>query len=153
VTAAHPQDAQIRALYAEFLDAWNRRSGAGVAAGFADDGDVVGFDGTHHTGRLSIASDLRRVFGTTRTPAYIGLIRSVRAIADGVAVLHAHAGAIPPGGNDIDPALHSVHTLVAVAEGGRWKISLFQSTPAAWREHPEAREALTEELRGVLAPQ
>jgi uncharacterized protein (TIGR02246 family) len=153
VTAAHPEDAQIRALYVELLDAWNRRSGAAVAAGFADDGDIVGFDGTHHSGRLSIASDLRRVFGSKQTAAYIGLIRSVRAITDGVAVLHAHAGAIPPGGNDVDPALHSVHTLVAVAEGGRWKISLFQSTPAAWREHPEAREALTQELRGVLTPQ
>ena len=153
MTAAHPQDAQIRALYAEFLDAWNRRSGAAVAAGFADDGDIVGFDGTHHNGRLSIASDLRRIFGSHQTPAYVGLIRSVRPMADGVAVLHAHAGMIPPGGNDFDPALHAVHTLVAVEEGGRWKISLFQATPAAWHGRAEARDALTAELRGVLAPQ
>jgi hypothetical protein len=27
VTSAHPNDAQIRALYAQFLDGWNRRSG------------------------------------------------------------------------------------------------------------------------------
>ena len=38
-------------------------------------------------------------------------------------------------------------------EAGRWKISLFQSTPAGWHQHPEAREALTQELRGLLAPQ
>ena len=153
MTAAHPQDAQIRALYADFLDNWNRRSGAGVAAAFADDGDVVHVDGTRHSGRLSIASDLRRVFGSTQTAAYIGLIRSVRSITDGVAVLHADAGAIPPGGNDIDPAMHAVHTLVAVAEGGRWRIASFQATPAVWSEHPEARAALTAELHGVLAPQ
>jgi uncharacterized protein (TIGR02246 family) len=153
VTAAHPEDAQIRALYVDFLDSWNRRSGAGVAAGFADDGDIIGFDGSRHSGRLSIASDLRRVFGTTGTAAYIGLIRSVRPIGEGVAVLHAEAGAIPPGGNDIDPSLHSVHTLIAVSEGGRWKIALFQATPATWPEHPEARDVLTAELRGVLAPQ
>ena len=152
MTAAHPQDAHIRALYVDFVDAWNRRSGAAVAAGFADDGDIIGFDGTHHSGRLSIASDLRRIFGGGQTAAYIGLIRSVRPIADGVAVLHAQAGAIPPGGNDIDPSLHSVHTLIAVSEAGRWKIALFQATPAVWREHPEARDALTAELRGVLAP-
>jgi len=153
VTAAHPQDARIRALYADFLDNWNRRSGAGVAAGFADDGDIVHVDGTRHSGRLSIASDLRRVFGGTQTAAYIGLIRSVRSVADGVAVLHADAGAIPPGGNDIDPQLHAVHTLVAVSEGGRWRIALFQATPAVWTEHPGARDMLTAELRGVLAPQ
>ena len=61
---------------------------------------------------------------------------------------------IPPGENDLDPALHTVHTLVAVDEGrGRWRISLFQSTPAAFHGFPEERERLAEELRGLLAPQ
>jgi uncharacterized protein (TIGR02246 family) len=152
VTAAHPHDAQIRALYASFLDGWNRRSGAAVAAGFADDGDIIGFDGSHHRGRLSIAADLRAIFASHQTPAYVALVRSVRPIASGVAVLLAHAGMIPAGGNDLDPDLHTVHTLVAVEEGGRWRISLFQSTPAAFHGFPEEREALTEELRGLLTP-
>ena len=102
--------------YDQLLDGWNRRSGAAVAAVFADDGDIIGFDGSHHSGRLSIASDLRRIFGTLQTPAYVGLIRSVRPMAPGVAVLHAHAGMIPPGAGDLDPALLTVHTLVAVEE-------------------------------------
>ncbi|WP_204332012.1 SgcJ/EcaC family oxidoreductase [Geodermatophilus sabuli] len=151
MTAAHPHDAQIRALYASFLDGWNRRSGAAVAAGFTDDGDIVGFDGSHHRGRLSIAADLRQVFGNHPTPTYVGVVRSVRPMAPGVAVLLAHAGMVPPGGDDFDPRLHVVHTLVAVDEDGRWRISLLQSTPARWHQHPEAREALTEELRGLLA--
>jgi uncharacterized protein (TIGR02246 family) len=152
VTAAHPHDAQIRALYHQFLDGWNRRSGAAVAAGFADDGDIIGFDGSHDRGRLSIAADLRAVFADHQTPAYVGIIRSVRPMAPGVAVLLAHAGMIPAGESDFDPALHAVHTVVAVDEGGgRWRIQLFQATPAAWHQHPEAREALTEELRGQLA--
>ena len=154
MTAAHPHDAQIRALYASFLDGWNRRSGAAVAAGFADDGDIIGFDGTHHRGRLSIAADLRAVFGSHQTPAYVAVVRSVRPVAAGVAVLIANAGMIPAGSNDLDPDLHTVHTLVAVDEGrGRWRISLFQATPAAWHGHPSLREELTEELRGLLAPQ
>jgi uncharacterized protein (TIGR02246 family) len=154
VTAAHPYDAQIRTLYVQLLDGWNRRSGAAVAAVFADDGDIIGFDGSHHSGRLSIASDLRRIFGTLQTPAYVGLIRSVRPMAAGVAVLHAHAGMIPPGANDLDPALLTVHTLVAVEEAPeRWKISLFQSTPAAWQGNEDARQILLTELRGLLAPQ
>jgi uncharacterized protein (TIGR02246 family) len=153
VTSAHPNDAQIRALYAQFLDGWNRRSGAAVAAGFADDGDIVGFDGSHHRGRLSIAADLRQVFGGHPTATYVGVVRSVRPVTADVAVLLAHAGMIPPGGDDFDPDLHTVHTLVAVDEGGRWRISLLQATPAAWHQHPEAREALTQELRGLLAVQ
>jgi uncharacterized protein (TIGR02246 family) len=154
VTAAHPYDAPLRALYASLLAGWNRRSGAAVAAGFADDGDIVGFDGSHNHGRLAIAADLRQIFGSHQTPAYVGVVRSVRPMAAGVAMLLAHAGMIPAGTNDFDPDLHTVHTLVAVDEGGgRWRISLFQSTPAGWHQHPEARDALTEELRGLLASQ
>jgi uncharacterized protein (TIGR02246 family) len=154
VTSAHPHDAQIRALYAAFLDGWNRRSGAAVAAGFADDGDVIGFDGSSNHGRLAIAADLRQIFGNHQTPTYVGVVRSVRQVSDGVALLIAHAGMIPAGANDFDPDLHTVHSLVAVDEGrGRWRIALLQSTPAGWHQHPEARAALTEELRGLLAPQ
>jgi uncharacterized protein (TIGR02246 family) len=152
VTAAHPQDAQIRALYGQLIDGWNRRSGAAVASGFTDDGDIVFFDGSHYRGRLSIAADLRQLFSSAQTPAYVAVPRSVRPMAGGVALLVAHAGMIPPGGNDLDPAFLAVHTLVAVEEAGRWKVGLFQETPAAWHGHEDAREALLLELRGQLAP-
>jgi uncharacterized protein (TIGR02246 family) len=154
----HPQDDRIRSLYIDFIDGWNRRSGAAVAAGFADDGDIIGFDGTHHHGRLAIAAEFRQIFTSHQTALYAAVIRSVRPIAPGAAVLMAHAGMIPAGGDDpeadLDPAMHTVHTVVAVDEGGgRWKIALLQATPAAWHGRPQAREALTEELRGLLAPQ
>jgi uncharacterized protein (TIGR02246 family) len=152
VTSAHPHDAHIRSLYAAYLDGWNRRSGAAVAACFADDGDIVGYDGSHHHGRLAIAADFRQIFGSHQTASYVAVVRSVRAIAEGVAVLIAHAGMIPPGAADIEDRFHTVHTMVAVDEGaGRWRIQLLQATPAAWHQHPEARGALTDELRGLLA--
>ncbi len=152
MTAAHPHDAQIRALYAAFIDGWNQRSGAAVSSGFADDGEVIGFDGSQTAGRLSIAAEFRKVFGSHQTPLYLALIRSVRPMADGVAVLHAHAGMIPAGANDLDPDLLTVHTLIAVDDGGRWRIGLLQATPAAWHGREDAREALLGELRGLLTP-
>lgn len=153
MTAAHPQDASIRALYAQFLEGWNQRSGAGVASGFTDDGDIVFFDGSHYRGRLSIAADLRQLFGTAPTQTYVGVVRSVRPMATGVALLIAHAGMIPPGENDLDPRLLAVHTMTAVEAGGRWRIGLFQETPAVWHGHEDARQALLDELRGQLAAQ
>src|SRR3712207_7944975 len=51
---------------AQFISGWNQRSGAAVAAAFADDGDVISFDGTVHSGRLSIAADMRRDRKSTR---------------------------------------------------------------------------------------
>ena len=153
MTSAHPHDAQIRALYAAFLDGWNRRSGAAVAAGFADDGDVIGFDGSSNHGRLAIAADLRQIFASHQTPAYVGVVRSVRQVSDGVALLIAHAGMIPAGASDFDPDLHTVQH----PRGGRGGRPVADRAPAehagAWHQHPEARDALTEELRGLLAPQ
>ena len=96
MTHAHPHDAQIRALYVAFIDGWNQRSGAAVSSGFADDGEMIGFDGSHTAGRLSIAAEFRKIFGSHQTPLYVALIQSVRPMADGVAVLHAHAGRVAP---------------------------------------------------------
>ena len=149
MSAVHPHHAHIRTLYEQFIAGWNRRSGATVAAGFADDGDIIAFDGTTHSGRLSIAADLRRVFAEHETASYVAVIRDVRPIADGTAVLHAVAGMIPPGADDIDPRLNFVHTLVAVDEGGRWRIAVLQATPARYFGQPEVSEALTAELRAA----
>jgi uncharacterized protein (TIGR02246 family) len=123
-----------------------------VSSGFADDGELIGFDGSQTAGRLSIAAEFRKIFGSHQTPLYLALIRSVRPMAHGVAVLHAHAGMIPAGGNDLDPDLLTVHTMVAVDDAGRWRIALLQATPAAWHQREDAREALLGELRGLLTP-
>jgi uncharacterized protein (TIGR02246 family) len=152
LSAAHPQESQIRALYEQFISGWNQRSGAAVAAAFADDGDVISFDGTVHSGRLSIAADMRRVFADHVTPTYVSVVRAVRSLADRVAVLHAVAGMVPPGETDLDPRLHTVHTMIAVDDGRRWRIAVLQSAPARYGR-PEAGEALTQELRGLLAAQ
>src|SRR5215218_2944038 len=41
----------VRGLYSELMDGWNRGSGEDFAAVFAEDGDLVAFDGTHFEGR------------------------------------------------------------------------------------------------------
>ena len=66
-------------------------------------------------------------------------------------ILRAVAGMVPRGGNDINPALNTVHTLVAVRDDNRaWRAVLFQNTPAAWHGRPNDSAALTEELRDVM---
>jgi len=37
------------------MDAWHTGSGEAYAAPFAEDGDLIGFDGTHFKGRREIA--------------------------------------------------------------------------------------------------
>jgi len=56
------EEAAVRDLYQQFMDAWNRGSGADLAAVFTPDGDLVGFDGTHLKGRQVIAAHNQRLF-------------------------------------------------------------------------------------------
>ncbi|MEP7357916.1 MAG: SgcJ/EcaC family oxidoreductase [Anaerolineales bacterium] len=55
-------DAEIRALYHEILNGWNWHNGAAMAASFADEAEVVGFDGSQITGRETIIAEMDRIF-------------------------------------------------------------------------------------------
>jgi len=57
---------------------------------------------------------------------------------------------VPPGKSDLNPAVNAVQTLVAARQDSRWRIAVFQNTPAAFHGRPELSERLTEELRQVL---
>jgi len=149
LSSGHPQDTQIRALYARFLAGWNQRSGVSVSSVFADDGEWVDLDGTLRSGRLSIAADMRRIFSEHATPTLVGVVRSVRRLTEGVVVLHAVAGMVPPGAEAVEPALNTVHVLTAVEDGGRWKVAVLQSTPARFGGRADAVAALTAELEAA----
>ena len=46
----------IQALYQELMDGWNRGSAEAFAAAFAEDGVLIGFDGTRFDGRQAIVA-------------------------------------------------------------------------------------------------
>jgi hypothetical protein len=56
---------------------------------------------------------------------------------------------VPPGTESLDPTLHTVHSLVAVEDDGRWKIAVLQSTPARYGGRAETLTALTAELEAA----
>jgi uncharacterized protein (TIGR02246 family) len=146
-----PADARkVRSLYQALLDAWNRQSARDMAALFARDANLVGFDGSPINGRAQIASQLGPIFASHRTAAYVAKVRNVRFLTPDVAVLRAVAGMVPPGQSDIHPPVNAVQTLVATKDSGEWRIAVYQNTPAAFHGRPELSEQLTEELRQVL---
>lgn len=68
-----------------------------------------------------------------------------------IGILRSVAGMISPATKDINPAVNTVHTLVAVNEGdGEWHAALFQNTPAAWHGRPSDAAGSTEERRDVM---
>lgn len=139
-----------RDLYADLLRCWNERSAGSFARLFARNGNLVGFDGSQVNGEEAIESHLAEVFGSHQTAGYIGKVREVRLLGLEVVLLRAVAGMVPPGASDLNPAVNTIHTLVAANQGGRWRVELFQATPAAFHGRPEASEALTAELRQEL---
>jgi uncharacterized protein (TIGR02246 family) len=145
-TADHP----VRRLYEQILIAWNQQDAAAMAARFEEDGNLVGFDGSQANSRAAIEDHLRPIFTDHPTAAYVARLREIRMVGLDVAILRAVAGMIPRGSGDINQALNTVHTLVAVKPAEGWRTALFQSTPAAWHGRQQDSEALTDELREVM---
>ena len=142
-------DGEVRDLYARLLDAWNHRDADAFAALFGDDGAMVGFDGSQAAGP-AIRDHLRPVFADHPTAAYVARVREVRSLAPGVALLRAAAGMVPPGGDDLNPDVNTLQTLLAARAGDGWRIVLFQNTPAQFHGRPDLTEQHLAELRPLL---
>jgi len=149
--AAQPSDAgELGALYQQLLDSWNRRDPAAYAALFAEDANLVGFDGSQINGRAEVGSQIGQIFADHQTGAYVGKIREVRLLAPNVAVLRAVVGMVPHGQSDLKPEVNAIQSLVAIRQAGRWLIALFQNTPARFDGRPQLAQQLTDELRELL---
>jgi uncharacterized protein (TIGR02246 family) len=143
-------DHPVRRLYERILIAWNEQDAAAMAARFEVDGNLVGFDGSQADSRAAIEDHLRPIFADHPTASYVAIVRQIRMLGRHVGLLRAVVGMIPPGNDDINPALNTIQTLVAVEHADGWRAAHSQSTPAAWHSRPQERAALTDELRDVM---
>ncbi len=139
-----------RELYARLLEAWDKRNARDFALLFASDGSLVGFDGSQVNGQLEVGAHLTEIFTHHQTPRYVSIVREVRLLVNDVSLLRANTGLVPPGKEDIDPALNAVQLMVSVLKAGSWKIALLQNTPAAFHERPDLAKKLSQELRARL---
>ena len=140
----------IRDLYERMIAGWNTGDAAAMTRDFADDGEIVGFDGSEVSGREQIASYLAGIFADHKVASYVTLVREVRELAPDVMLLRAHAGMVPPGKSEINRATNAVQTLIAAKHGDRWQIALFRNTPAAWHGREDDVNALTAELQAAF---
>jgi uncharacterized protein (TIGR02246 family) len=150
MSAQSSEETTIRALYEQLLDAWNRRDAHAFAALVAEDGNVVGFDGSQINRRAEVEAQIGQIFADHQTAAYIGKIREVRFLTPDVAILRAVVGMVPPGQTDINPAVNTIQSLVATKRDAQWRIALFQNTPAQFHGRPDLVQQLTDELRQLL---
>ena len=138
---------QIEKLYRDLLDFWNSQDAKGMASLFSKDGSIVGFDGSQMNGKMQMESEIGQIFAHHRTASYVGKIREIRLLRKDVVLLRAIAGMVQKGEKEIDQAVNTIQSLIAVKDNGMRLISLFQNTPAQFHGRPELAEALTEELQ------
>jgi len=141
---------EIKELYQQVLEGWNRRSAAAMAAPFADNGSVVGFDGSQMNGRAEIEATLAPIFAGHPTARYVSIVQEVRQLAPNAVLLRAVVGMVPPGKKEINPVTNAIQSLVAVKEGDRWCVALFQNTPAQFHGRPQLVEQMTVELQALV---
>jgi uncharacterized protein (TIGR02246 family) len=143
----------VCSLYQELLHQWNERSATGMSNLFTEEGNLVGFDGSQINGRTEIETHVSQIFRDHPTGSYVGKVREVRFLTPDIAILRAVAGMVPPGQKELNPGLNTIQTLVAskhTEDNGKWRIEVYQNTPAAFHSRPEDNHALTEELRELL---
>ena len=141
---------EVSGLYAQLLTAWNDRDARRFAALFTADGQMVGFDGSQVESPAEIATHLAEVFGNHPTARYVWKIRGVQALGPDVALLRATVGMIPPGQQQLNPAVNAIQSQVATRQGNEWRIALLQTTPAQFHGRPDLAEALTAELSALI---
>ncbi len=143
---------EVEALHRALLDRWNEGDAAGYGALFTPVGSIVGFDGSCVETPAAITEHLSAIFADHRTATYVAKVREVRPLGDGVALLRAVAGLVPPGGSDVNPEANAIQALVAVRGDDGWLVAHFQNTPAAFHGRPDDAEALTAELQALVHP-
>lgn len=140
----------VRALYEQLIAGWNAHDGEAMAAPFAEDGVIIGFDGSVSSGRQAIGTEMSNIFADHETGRYAVKVQWVRALGQQAVILRAIAGLVPPGGQSaINAETNSHQTVVAEAQDGQWRIVLFQNTPAQFHGRPELVEDMTRELQAV----
>jgi uncharacterized protein (TIGR02246 family) len=140
---------EVRALYAKLIAGWNAHDGEAMAAPFADDGVIIGFDGSVSSGKETIGKEMASIFADHETGRYAAKVKSVMTLGTQVVILRAIAGLVPSGQSAINSETNSHQTVVAERQEGQWKIVLFQNTPAQFHGRPELVEEMTQELQAV----
>ena len=126
-------EAAVRALYQQLMDGWNQGSGDAFAAVFTEDGDLIGFDGTHFKGRQEIAPFHQQLFDKwLKGSRLVGQVKDVRLLHPDIALMHAVGGTVMRGKSEPVPERDSIQTLVATRQDGEWRLAAFQNT----RLHP-----------------
>lgn len=119
---------EIRARYAEMLDAWTRGDAEAYGAPLTEDVDYMPYDGTRLSGRQAVVDSHDQLFrGVLYGSSLVGEVESIRYVHPDVAVVHATGSVLVPWRSKLPRRRLSRQTLVAVRTDDGWKFTAFQN--------------------------
>ena len=139
-------DEQVKALYKAWIQGWNAKDAKAMANLLSENGHVIGYDGSQMNGGHEVEEALGKIFQSYPTGQFVSIIKEVKFLAPQVSFLHAIVGMVPRGLAELNPSVNAIQSMIAVQEGGSWKLSLLQNTPAAFHLEPDKAREMTEEL-------
>lgn len=137
----------VKKLYKDLLESWNRNDAGSFAGLFANDANVIGFDGSQMNGKDDIYRQLSAIFSNHKVGRYVSIVKEIRPLSNAIFLLRAVAGMIPYGEGAINPSVNAIQLLIARYTGNDLLIMSFQNTPAAFHGRPEMADQLTKELQ------
>lgn len=139
--------AHIQALYDELISGWNQKNADKMASVLDADAVFYGYDGSFMKGPMDVREQIGQIFKDYPTGEYVTITKEIAFISEDAAMLRAIAGMLPRGHEDINPNVNAWQTMVARKSGEKWRVILFQNTPAAFHGRPELVMQMANELR------
>ncbi len=119
--------AELQALVATYVDAWNRGDADAFASLFAEDADFTSISLHRLRGRAPIAAAHRHIFATVYNGTRIdATLDSVRPLSDDLAILDIDAHMTNGAGEPFGPK-HAHAMAVAQRQSAEWRIVAFQN--------------------------
>lgn len=116
----------LESIPARMREAWNRGDAAAFFADFADDAELVEFDGTVTRGRTAMIEAQRPMFATVLQGSRMvgGEVPFARVVAPGFGVVHHRVGILLAG--QTEPA-DAMQLFAVVRRGDRWEVAAVQT--------------------------
>lgn len=139
----------LSVLFERLSEFWAAMNADGYADAFTEDADYVTFIGTHLRGRRQIRDSHEALWQHfQRNTRLYGKIRSLRFVAEGVAIMITEGAILKGKRTAPKPADLKVQTLVAVRRPEGWRFSSFHNT-----KHRRLMERFAAKKDARIAPE
>jgi uncharacterized protein (TIGR02246 family) len=120
----------MSAIPARMNEGWNRGDAAAFLADFADDADLVDFEGTVHKGRERMIAFHQPVFDTVMKGSRLvrGEVLFARIVGPGSGVVHHRMVMAMPGEEEPPPTRVFLQLLAVVWQNDRWEVAALQNS-------------------------